>query len=65
MEQNAYAVADLMASYKLSERVDLQVNVGNIFDKRYYKAIGYDIRWGSTDAYGDPRNVMATMRARL
>jgi outer membrane receptor for ferric coprogen and ferric-rhodotorulic acid len=63
--QGAYAVVDLMASYKLSERLDVQVNVGNVLDKSYYKAVGYDIRWGSTDAYGDPRNVLVTLRAKL
>ncbi|MFC3443575.1 TonB-dependent siderophore receptor [Sphingobium rhizovicinum] len=65
VEQRAYAVADLMAAVKINPRVDLQVNVNNVFDSTYYKAVGYDIRWGSVDAYGDPRNVMATLRARL
>lgn len=65
VEQKDYVVADLMASYRLSERMDVQVNLNNVFDRRYYKAVGYDIRWGSTDAYGDPRNVMVTLRARL
>jgi len=62
VEQGAYALADLMLGYKINDRFDLQINVNNLFDKRYYKAIGYDIKWGSTDAYGDPRNVMATVR---
>lgn len=65
VEQKAYAVADLMASVKVNDRIDVQLNVNNAFDKHYYKAIGYDIRWGSVDAYGDPRNVMATMRVRI
>lgn len=65
VEQAPYAVADMMAAWKIDGRTELQVNVNNLFDKHYYKAIGYDIRWGSTEAYGDPRNVMATLRTRL
>lgn len=65
VEQAPYAVADMMAAWKIDARTELQVNVNNLFDKHYYKAIGYDIRWGSTEAYGDPRNVMATLRTRL
>lgn len=65
VEQAPYAVADAMVAWKIDARTELQVNVNNLFDKHYYKAVGYDIRWGSTDAYGDPRNVMATLRTRL
>ncbi|MCI4592320.1 TonB-dependent siderophore receptor [Sphingobium sp. BYY-5] len=65
VDQGAYAILDLMGSVKLNDRIDLQVNLNNVLDKTYYKAVGYDIRWGSVDAYGDPRNVMATLRARL
>lgn len=65
VEQGAYAVADLMLGYKFSDEIDVQVNLNNVFDKTYYKAIGYDIRWGSTDAYGEPRNVLATLRGRF
>lgn len=65
VEQGGYSVADLMLGYKISDRFDLQANINNLFDKHYYKAIGYDIRWGSTDAYGDPRNILVTLRGRI
>ncbi|MCW1430120.1 TonB-dependent siderophore receptor [Novosphingobium sp. JCM 18896] len=65
VEQGSYVVVDLMASYAINPHLDLQLNVGNLFDRIYYRGVGYDIRWGSTDAYGEPRNVMATIRYRL
>ncbi|MFT3964939.1 MAG: TonB-dependent siderophore receptor [Sphingobium sp.] len=65
VDQAPYAVVDLMLGYKVSDRLDLQFNVNNVFDKSYYRAIGYDIRWGSTDAYGDPRNVLMTLRGKF
>ena len=65
VEQGSYVVVDLMASYAVNPHLDLQLNVGNLFDRTYYRGVGYDIRWGSTDAYGEPRNVMATLRYRL
>ena len=62
LEQGAYAITDLMAGYALSEHVDLQLNANNIFDRRYYSAIGSSPVWGSTDTYGNPRNLMLTAK---
>ena len=39
IDQPAYAVADLMARYQVSEVTSVQLNVDNIFDKTYYSAI--------------------------
>ncbi len=61
-EQEAYALLDLMATYRVSSRLDLQLNVGNVFDKTYYRGIGYDVAWGSTDTYGDPRRFQLTAK---
>lgn len=63
--QAAYSLLDLMASYRVSSAFDLQLNVNNVFDKRYYRAIGYDTLWGSTDTYGDPRKFQLTARYRF
>lgn len=51
-----------MAGYEINENLDLQLNANNIFDREYYSAIGYDVVWGSTDTYGDPRNYMLTAK---
>ncbi|MBD9485565.1 TonB-dependent siderophore receptor [Pseudomonas sp. PDM14] len=62
IEQGSYAVADVMAGYEINKNLDLQLNANNIFDREYYSAIGYDVVWGSTDTYGDPRNYMLTAK---
>ncbi|GGY49787.1 TonB-dependent siderophore receptor [Pseudoduganella albidiflava] len=65
VEQEAYALLDLMASWRVNSRLDVQLNVANVFDKRYYRGIGYDTFWGSVDTYGDPRKVQLTGRYRF
>ncbi|XLM16937.1 TonB-dependent siderophore receptor [Pseudomonas sp. PLMAX] len=62
IEQGSYAVTDLMAGYEVNKHLDLQLNANNIFDRTYYSAIGYDVTWGSTDTYGNPRNYMLTAK---
>lgn len=65
VEQEAYALLDLMASWRVDSRLDLQLNVANVFDKRYYRGIGYDTYWGSVDTWGDPRKFQLTARYRF
>ncbi|WP_211166052.1 TonB-dependent receptor [Azoarcus sp. TTM-91] len=62
VQQKGYTLADLMVGYRVDKQLDLQLNVNNLFDRKYYKAVGYDTRWGSTDTYGDPRSFMLTAR---
>jgi outer membrane receptor for ferric coprogen and ferric-rhodotorulic acid len=59
MEQDAYAVVDLMARYDLSERTWLQLNVDNLFDETYYTAF-----WnpGYGNFIGAPRSAALTLR---
>lgn len=57
--QNAYAVASLLARYDISRQLSLQVNVNNLFDKRYY-ANQLDVFNNIT--FGAPRNVLATLK---
>ena len=57
--QGSYTVAGLVAGYKASEQLDLQLNLNNLFDRTYYVSIangGYD----PYDIYGDPRNMKLT-----
>lgn len=65
VEQKAYALLDLMATYRVNSRLDVQLNVSNVFDKTYYRGIGYNTFWGSVDTYGDPRKVQLTGRYRF
>ncbi|MNR77776.1 Fe(3+)-pyochelin receptor precursor [compost metagenome] len=58
--QGGYAVYNAMLGYRFDKTYSIQLNVNNLFDKVYYKkfaptGIGY--------YYGDPRNVMVSLRA--
>jgi len=64
IEQKAYTVADLMASYKASENVDVRLNLNNVFDTHYYQAISANTDYGN-NLYGAPRNAMVTVRWEL
>lgn len=52
-----YAIANLMARYALNSHLNLTVNVNNVFDTTY--------RTASSQQFGAPRNVMATLRAQF
>lgn len=58
--QKAYALLNLMASYQLTENLDITFNVNNVLDKKYlnslYWAQGY---------YGAPRNYALTLNWSL
>lgn len=60
--QDAYGIVNLMVGYRPMENLDLQLNVNNLFDETYYKSVGYGPTWGSTEWYGEPRNVLLTAR---
>ncbi len=62
VEQDTYVLVDVMVGYKATPKLDLQLNVNNLLDKTYYTAIGYDVNWGSTDTYGNPRNFALTAK---
>lgn len=54
--QKAYGIVDLMAQYDFSKQLNLSLNLNNLFDKKYYSAIG------SRGWYGTPRSATATLR---
>ena len=56
--QPAYAIANIMARYDLTEALSLQVNVDNIFDKRFFSGNV----WFPGFVYGEPRNGRVTLR---
>lgn len=61
-EQKAYVLVDVGAGYKVNKHFDVQLNISNLFDKRYYKAISNDPAWWPMEAYGDPRKFKLTAR---
>ena len=61
LKQGAYATTDLMAGYRVSQHLDLQLNANNIFDREYYSSISNSVKYGG-DTYGSPRNLLLTAK---
>lgn len=62
LNQGAYATVNLRADYAVSDNVSLGLNVNNLFDKRYFATLS-NTAWNNW--YGDPRNVMLSLRVGL
>ncbi|WP_455826341.1 TonB-dependent siderophore receptor [Pseudomonas graminis] len=60
-QQGSYTVVGLVAGYKASEQLDLQLNLNNLFDRTYYSSVANGA-YSPYDIYGDPRNVKLTAR---
>lgn len=58
--QKPYAVWSARAGYDLGPNWNVSLNVNNVFDKTYYSTVGYP---GYGNFYGEPRNVMLTLKA--
>lgn len=58
LKQRPYALVNLMARYQISKALSAQVNVNNVFDKKYFSQIGFYNQL----AYGAPRNAMLTLK---
>lgn len=61
-EQDAYSVVGLMAGYRFNENWDGRVNLNNVFDTKYWSGIP---NGGGTGVYGDPRNLMFSVKWSL
>ncbi|MEJ5039457.1 TonB-dependent siderophore receptor [Pseudomonas sp. B21-036] len=62
VEQEAYALVGLMAGYQVNKHLDTQLNINNVFDKKYYQGIASNSTWSPYDVFGDPRNLMVTAK---
>lgn len=58
VDQEAYALVNLFANWKLNEQLSLGLSVRNLFDKAYWANLDYP-------NYGDPRSVMVTLRGQF
>lgn len=58
--QGGYAVFNAMLGYRFNPTWSLQANVNNLFDKVYYAKYAPT---GISNYYGDPRNVLVSLRA--
>lgn len=59
--QSSYALVNLMARYEINRQLSAQLNVNNLFDKRYYAI--FDAY--SQTTYGAPRNATLSMRFKF
>ena len=57
--QPKYALLDLLASYKLTEKVQVSLNLKNVTNAKYLTALNYDQGY-----YGAPRTVLGTISLR-
>lgn len=55
--QKAFTLANAMIAYKINKNANLQFNVNNLFDKKYYEGIGTN-----SMTYGTPRNATLTYK---
>ncbi len=61
IRQGGYARTDLHVGYRIDRQWDLRLNVNNVFDRKYYRYIGWSTGGNS---YGAPRNAMLTVNYR-
>ncbi|MFZ2268881.1 MAG: TonB-dependent siderophore receptor [Azonexus sp.] len=59
-EQNGYTVVKAQVGYKIDKNYAVTLDVNNLFDEKYYTRLGGT---NTYNTYGDPRNVMLTLRA--
>ena len=58
VSQGSYALANLMARYQISPKLAATLNVNNLFDKTYFRRVGFY----NGGYYGEPRNVALNLR---
>lgn len=59
--QKGYGIWSARAAYEIDRRWSVAVNIKNLFDETYYSTIGYS---GYGNFYGEPRNVLVTLKAK-
>lgn len=57
-----FVLVSLRAGYQINRNLALALNVNNLFDKTYWEKVSYP---GRQNFYGEPRNVMLSLRASL
>jgi outer membrane receptor for ferric coprogen and ferric-rhodotorulic acid len=61
IEQDAYALVNLMARYDITDNLSAQLNANNVTDEKYFDI--FDAYGALT--YGAPRSVTATAKYRF
>lgn len=60
VSQGSYAITNVMARYEFNRNLSAQLNVNNLFDRKYYSQIGFY----NQGAWAEGRSAMLTMRYR-
>ncbi|UCV05246.1 TonB-dependent siderophore receptor [Dechloromonas denitrificans] len=58
--QNGYSVVKAQVGYAIDKNYAVTLDINNLFDTKYYTRLGGT---NTYNTYGDPRNVMLTLRA--
>jgi len=58
---DSYWLFDAMASYQIDKNLSVNLNVNNLFDKKYYTIFS----WYSTYTWGEGRNAMLTLKYKF
>lgn len=58
---SGYVVANARIGYQFNKNYSLALNINNLFDTRYYASVGTPNIY---NFYGEPRNIMLTMRGQ-
>jgi len=58
---DSYWLFDAMASYQIDKSLSVNLNVNNLFDKKYYTIFS----WYSTYTWGEGRNAMLTLKYKF
>ncbi|KAG1246566.1 hypothetical protein G6F65_020616 [Rhizopus arrhizus] len=59
IKQSPYALVDLVAGYRVNRQLDIQLNVNNLFDKRYFESMQGN---NGGNYYGTPRSFLLSTR---
>lgn len=68
IDQDAYSLVNLMARYNFTDNMDLQLNVENLLDEKYYAYMSASASMSeaySVYHYGTPRNVTLSFNYRF
>ncbi|MEE1888961.1 TonB-dependent siderophore receptor [Pseudomonas carassii] len=60
--QSGYTIWSASLDYRIDEHWSATLNANNLFDKKYYATVGNS---AYNNFYGDPRNLMLTVRSRF
>lgn len=64
IEQEGYALVDLMLAYQPTEELNLRLNLNNLFDKTYFQSVDTGAQERSV-VYGEPRNLTLSAKYRF